>query len=120
MSTHRDLEVWRRAHSLGIRVFRLTSNEIVDRAPALVDQVRRSVDSIADNLAEGHGGRTKGVYLRHIAIAMGSAAEADSQFTRLRDRGDWTPELAHDLLDELTTIRRMLLALERGVKRRVK
>ena len=120
MGSHRDLEVWRLAQKLGIRIFRETSGDIVNRAPALVDQVRRSTESIADNLAEGHAARTKGVYLRHIAIALGSAAEADSQFQRLRDRSDWTPELSSDLLDELTSIRRMLLALERGVKRRQK
>lgn len=120
MSSHRDLEVWRRSHALGSRVFRLTGGAVADESRALVDQVRRSSESIADNIAEGHAGRTKGVYLRHIAIALGSAAECDSQLVRLRDRQAWPPELTADVLDELSTIRRMLLALERAVKRRPK
>ena len=120
MSSHRDLEVWRRSHALGSRVFRLTGGAVADESRALVDQVRRSSESIADNIAEGHAGRTKGVYRRHIAIALGSAAECDSQLVRLRDRQAWPPELSADVLDELATIRRMLLALERAVKRRPK
>jgi len=103
---------------MSIRVHRLTAGEVFERAPALVDQVRRAVESIADNIAEGRGGRTDGVYLRHIAIALASAAEADSQFRRLRDREEWDAEVAYELLDELAIIRRQLLSLELTVKRR--
>ena len=118
MNLHRGLEVWRRAHALAIRVYRLTAGEILDRAPDLVDQIRRATESIPDNIAEGRAGRTDGIYLRHIAIALASAGEADSQIVRFRDRGEWTPELAFDLLDELAIIRRQLLALELAVKGR--
>ena len=118
MSSHRDLEVWRRAHALAIRVHKLTAADRFDRTPALVDQVRRSTESIGDNIAEGRGGRTNGVYIRHLRIALGSAAEADAQILRFRDRGDWPPEVAFELLDDLATIRRLLLALERAIKAR--
>jgi four helix bundle protein len=118
MNAHRNLEVWQRAHALAIRVHRMTSGALLDRAPTIVDQVRRATESIPDNIAEGRAGRTDGVYLRHLGIALGSAAEADSQFVRLRDRGDWTPELAFELLEELAIVRRLLLALERSIKTR--
>src|SRR6187399_1555161 len=118
MNAHRNLEVWHRAHRMTIRVHRLTAGEVLDREPALVDQVRRAVESIADNIAEGRGGRTNGVYLRHIGIALASAGEADSQIRRLMDRKEFDAEVAYDLLDELAIIRRQLLSLELTVKRR--
>ena len=118
MNAHRSLEVWQRAHRMAIRVHRLTAGDLFDREPALVDQVRRAVESIADNIAEGRGGRTDGVYLHHIGIAFASSAEADSQFRRLLDRKEWDAEVAYELLDELAIIRRQLLSLELVVKHR--
>ena len=118
MNAHRNLEVWQRAHRMAIRVHRMTAGGVLDRAPVLVDQVRRAVESIADNIAEGRGGRTNGVYLRHIGIALESASEADGQFRRLKDREEWDAEVAYELLDELAIIRRQLIALELTVKRR--
>lgn len=118
MSSHRDLDVWQRAHRLAIRVHRETAGAVLQRFPALADQLRRSTESIGDNIAEGRGGGSKGVYVRHLRIALGSAAEADSQLVRLQDRGDLPPDAALDLRDELATIRRLLLALERAIKAR--
>ena len=118
MDLHRGLEVWRRSHALTIRIHRLTDGELLARHPWSVDQIRRSTESIADNIAEGRAGRTDGVYLRHIRIASASAGEADGQVRRFRDRSDFTPEVAFELLDELAIIQRQLLALELSVKRR--
>ena len=110
--------MWQRAHRLAIRVHRETAGTVSVRCPALVDQVRRSTESIGDNIAEGRGGGSNGVYVRHLRIALGSAAEADAQLCRLNDRGDLPPEVALELRDELATIRRLLLALERAIKAR--
>jgi four helix bundle protein len=118
MDAHRDLEVWRRSHALAIRVYRITAGAEFDGSAFAVDQVRRSTESIPDNIAEGRAARTDPVYLRHIGIAFASAGEAASQFVRLRDKGRFTPELAFELLDELAIVQRQLLALEASVKRR--
>ncbi len=118
MGSHRDLHVWQRAHRLAIRVHRETAGRVVRDAPSLADQLRRSTESIGDNIAEGRGVGTKGVYLRHLRIALGSAAEADSQLVRLRDGGTLPPEVVLELLDELAVVRRLLLALERAIKAR--
>ena len=120
MNAHRSLEVWQRAHALAIRVHRLTGGDTLDRNPILVNQIRRSTESIPDNIAEGRAGRTDGIYLRHLGIAYASVAEADSQVTRLVDYTEWSPELGFEAREELATIRRQLLALELSVKARQK
>jgi four helix bundle protein len=119
MNGHRTLDAWQHAHALAIRIHRLTGGRVLHREPDLVRQVRRSTESIPDNIAEGRAGRTDGVYLRHLRIALASAGEADSQFLRFRDRSVWSPELAFELLDELATVRRLTMALELSVKRRM-
>ncbi len=118
MNAHRTLEVWQRSHALAIRVHRLTGGDTLDRNPILVNQVRRSTESIPDNIAEGRAGRTDGIYLHHIGIAYASVTEADSQFTRMLDYEEWSPELAFEMREELGVIRRQLLALELSIKLR--
>jgi len=46
----------------------------------LAQQIRRAAVSIPANIAEGHNGRTRQVFLNHLAIALGSQAELETQF----------------------------------------
>ncbi len=118
MTGHRELEVWRRAHALRVRIYHVTDGTPARGSWRLVEQIRSSSSSVPDNIAEGRGSPFRAVYRRHIAVAMASAGETDSQIIALLDEGLLSAALAFELLDDLAVVRRMLLALHRSLKER--
>jgi len=50
-----------------------------DERFGLARQIRRAAVSIPANIAEGHNGRTRQVFLNHLAIALGSQAEIETE-----------------------------------------
>ena len=115
MATHRDLEVWRRAHALTVQIYGLTEGRARQRAPHVVSQLRRAIGSIPANIAEGRDQPTKPQFRRYLAMAIGSANEADSHVALLLDLKLLDAQSGCDVLDELAVIRRMLLALQKSV-----
>jgi four helix bundle protein len=69
------LDVWQRSYELSLAAYRLTLNPPLSRHFGLADQIRRSSTSIPANLAEGYALGTTPQFLRHLRIALGSAAE---------------------------------------------
>lgn len=51
----------------------------VEERFGLAQQIRRAAVSIPANVAEGHNGRTRQVFLNHLAIALGSQAELETE-----------------------------------------
>ena len=77
--SYRNLDVWRRAQDLALRVIELSSTLPKSRAAdILARQIIRSSGSVAANIAEGHGRFSLGAFRNHLQIARGSACETDS------------------------------------------
>jgi four helix bundle protein len=83
----RDLQTWQRAMQLAEASYQVAAGLPADERFGLGQQIRRTAVSIPSNIAEGHNGRTRQVFLNHLAIALGSQAELETQL-----------ELAHRLL----------------------
>ncbi len=75
MQNYEDLQVWRKAHSLTLQIYRDTRCFPSDERFGLTSQIRRSCSSIGANLAEGCGRRSDPEMARFVQIAMGSGAE---------------------------------------------
>ncbi|MBI2409287.1 MAG: four helix bundle protein [Gemmatimonadetes bacterium] len=97
------------------------------QAPSIRDtdlrsQLLRAVRSIAANLAEGAGSGSQALFARHVAIALGSAKEAECHLRVALEAGLLaTPAHAalHDQLLNLTPrLVRLLAALRGNAKRR--
>jgi len=58
MKSHKDLEVWKKTIALAKSVYNLTKDLPREETYALSDQMKRSVISVASNIAEGAGGLT--------------------------------------------------------------
>ena len=51
----RDLNIWKKAHDLAIKIYKMTASFPVSEKYGLTDQIRRSAVSVAANIAEAHG-----------------------------------------------------------------
>lgn len=106
--TFEKLVVWRRSYALSIEIYRLLEG---CRDWGFKDQITRSANSIADNIAEGAERPSKAEYRQFVGYAKGSAGEARSQVMRARALGYMAPEVSDSLIDELREISRMLHGL---------
>ncbi len=84
--------------------------------PALRDQLERAASSIALNLAEGCGRRSRPDRLHFFAMAQGSAAECAAAIDILRVLGQVTLEDATRAKHKLTRMLQMLVGLRRAGK----
>ena len=111
LRNYEDLEVWRKAHSLTLRLYRLT--EIFPRSElfGLTSQIRRASGSIGANLAGGCGRWGDVELARYVQIAMRSASELQNHLRLAKDLDFMGPADYTSLLKDLTSVRQMPTAL---------
>lgn len=77
--TFRDLRAWQHAKQLAIEVFHECRTVPKSEVFTVVLQIRRSSESVPNNIAEGFGLGSRPGFLRHLRIARGSLCELDTQ-----------------------------------------
>lgn len=70
-----DIEIYNDALQTAQLTFRLTTQTPICNEYALVDQMKRASLSVAANIAEGYGRKTKRDFSQFLSIALGSANE---------------------------------------------
>lgn len=108
-----NLKVWQRSHALSIDVYRLLAE---CRDWGFKDQITRSANSIADNIAEGSERPGKAEYRQFVGYAKGSAGETRSQMRRAQALGYMPSADTERLITELLEISRMLHGLYRSLE----
>jgi four helix bundle protein len=71
----KELIVWKRAHSLTLDLYTITSTFPESERYNLTSQIRRASTSIATNIVEGHDRSTSNDLLRFLYISRGSLEE---------------------------------------------
>lgn len=106
-----ELEVWQVARGISKLIYPITLRECFLKDRRLCDQVRGSVGSIMDNIAEGFERSGKKEFVHFLSIAKGEAGELKSQLYRSVDVGYLTQnEFAH-LLDLIQLLIRKITGL---------
>ena len=77
MQDFKNLKVWGKAHQLTLEIYSATRKYPRDEIFALTSQIRRASSSIAANIAEGAGRRSRREFTHFLAIAIGSASEVE-------------------------------------------
>jgi four helix bundle protein len=72
------LDAWKQAHAALRLTLRATDESYHPRSRALFDQIKRAAISVEANIVEGYALGTQGLCRRHLRIAFGSAAEAET------------------------------------------
>lgn len=82
MSDHqgfKGLEAWQVTMNLVEAIYHTTTSWPPHEQFGLTNQVRRASVSVPSNIAEGHGRKSPGDFLRFISISLGSLAEIETQ-----------------------------------------
>ncbi len=108
------LEVWKRSHALSIELYRLLAG---CRDWGFKDQITRSGNSIADNIAEGAERISKAEFKQFLGYAKGSAGETRSQVLRAIPLNYIASETGMNLVKELREISRMIHGLIKSLDR---
>jgi four helix bundle protein len=104
----RRLDVWQKAHSLTLAVYRVSAKLPAQETYGLISQLRRSVASIAANIAEGCGRDTSADFARFLQIAMGSASELEYHLLLAKDLGFVDSRDFEELETEAIRVKKML------------
>ena len=113
MKSYKELDVWRVAMTLVETTYR-TVNRFPDyERYGLRSQMQRCATSIPSNIAEGQTRGTARVGLHFLRIALGSAAELDTQVELARRLGYVSAEGTRELDEQLHRVRQMLWGMRR-------
>jgi four helix bundle protein len=119
MRNYEDLQVWQKAHSLTLEIYRTTRCFPGEERFGLTSQMRRSCASIGANIAEGCGRRSDGEMARFVQIAMGSGAELSYHLRLARDLDLISKPSFERLRSDLSEVMRMLSSLSQKLKPRL-
>jgi len=114
--TVEDLEVFRLAHEMTLRIYSVTASFPSDERFGLVSQMRRASASVPANLAEGGGRPHRGEFRRFVGIAKGSIAELRYHLLLARDLGYIRQDDHARLHDGCNRLGKMLVGLERSLR----
>lgn len=79
IESYKDLIVWQRAVELVKKIYYLTERFLKDELFGLRSQMERAVVSIPSQIAEGYLRKHKKEYTYFLSVALGSAAELETQ-----------------------------------------
>ncbi|AQW99411.1 four helix bundle protein [Elizabethkingia anophelis] len=79
MHNFRELEVWKKAMELTTIYYQFSQSYPKEEIFGLISQSRRSLVSIASNIAEGAGRNTSKQFVQFLNIALGSSFEFETQ-----------------------------------------
>lgn len=119
MRNYRDLQVWGKAHSLTLELYRISQGFPREEVYGISSQLRRAAVSIGANLAEGCGRRSSAELARFVRIAMGSAGELDYHLLLSRDLGFMAADEFMSASAALTEVRKMLTSFLNSVEEQI-
>jgi four helix bundle protein len=118
--SYRDLKVWQLGMELARKVYRFTRTLPESERYGLSGQSQRASVSIPTNVAEGHARDSTKEYARHVSIALGSLAELETHILLAQSLYPCDESMVADLLDTCEREGRMLHALQKSLKIRIR
>ena len=111
MDSYRSLAAWQRAHEAVLLTHRATAAIRNPGTWGLFDQLRRATVSIEANIVEGYALGSPRYFLKHVRIAFGSAAEAESMARAAGELGYLASDDVAKIEEELGTAMKLLRGL---------
>lgn len=115
--SYHDLVVWQRSVAFVVKIYEITRDFPHEERYGITSQIQRAAVSIPSNVAEGQARNTPAAFANHLDIALGSAAELETQLLIALRIGYFPQEKYDALTAELTEIVRMLYGLLRSIRK---
>jgi four helix bundle protein len=112
-----ELIAYRKSYEMVLQIYKVTNSFPKDEMFGLTSQMRRSAVSIPSNIAEGYMRGTK-EYVQFLKIALGSAAELETQVSLSKDLGFLGADESEGLLRSLKEVLRLLTSYIKGIQDR--
>jgi four helix bundle protein len=109
--SYKDLEVWQLSLKFVKDIYQVTSDFPSSEKFGLAQQIRRAAVSIPSNIAEGQFRNSSKEFKQFLSVALGSAAELETQLIIAREIGYLSTEGNAVLLITLERIMKMLKKL---------
>jgi len=109
----RELNIWKDSLQLVKKVYILTSELPKDEKFGLISQINRSAVSIPSNIAEGSGRTSEKEFLHFLNIAISSSYELETQLILAEELFNLKTK---ELIDEITSIQKMIGGFSRKIK----
>ena len=107
VQSYKELLAYQKSYALVMAVYAVTKGFPGEELYGLSSQMRRCAVSIPSNIAEGYMRGTK-EYTHYLRVALGSAAELDTQLSLAKDLGYLTPDKHSQLTADLEEILKLL------------
>lgn len=114
-----DLEAWKKAHALTIIIYKLTKGFPKEEIYGLTSQIRRSVSSIAANIAEGFNRYSFKDKIRFYHIARGSISETQNHILVAKSIEYASQEDTEKIIDIANEIRKILNGIIRVTESKI-
>jgi four helix bundle protein len=97
---------------------RATDQQVRSESRDLFLQIRRAVVSVEANIVEGYALSTVGLFVKHLRIAFGSAAESECLLRSAKELEYLSKDVADEAVKELGTSMRLIYGLKRHPPKR--
>jgi four helix bundle protein len=115
--SYRDLEVWKRSIALVTDIYGATSQFPPAENFGIEQQIRRAAVSIPSNIAEGQFRNSAKEFKQFLSIALGSAAELETQLIIANKVNYLSIGEFNALLGNLEIIMKMLKKLSMSINK---
>ena len=119
VESYRDLIAWQKAIALAKAVYLACEQFPNHETYAISSQVKRSVTSVAANIAEGHSRFATRDYIRFINIAYGSLAETETHLILANELGMVDKTTIGPLLEQAAELGRIINGLKRALLKKL-
>ncbi len=116
IQSYRDLRVWQESVNLAESCYRLTKTFPKEELYGMTTQIRRASVSIAANIAEGYGRKTREEYIQFLYIAQGSLKELETHWLISQRVELASPQSVNPILNQCESVGRLLLTLIRALE----
>ena len=101
---------------LAVAVFRIATELSAPRTFEIARELRRSAMSVPSNIAEGFNRHSRAAYRLHVAIALGSVAELETQVELTTRLSHLSVSQSQSILESCSDVARLLQGLWRALK----
>jgi four helix bundle protein len=112
MHNFKKLKIWQKGVGLAVDVYYLTKDFPDDEKFGMINQMRRSACSVANNIAEGSRKSSGKEFNRFLEISDGSAAELITQFIISNKIGYISEYDLKSFEDRINEIQKMIKSLK--------